>query len=164
MTRPRPPVGAVTVSLAPAGEVKASSAGTLPASEVGQRSVESISVPGYEILGELGRGGMGVVYKARQLSLGRLVALKMVLAGGHAGPEALARFRAEAEAVARLQHPNIVQVHEVGDSAGIPYFSLEFVEGGALDRRLDGTPLPHAEATRLVEILARAVQEAHARG
>jgi tetratricopeptide (TPR) repeat protein len=127
-------------------------------------SAASVSVPGYEILGELGRGGMGVVYKARQVSLDRLVALKMVLAGAHAGPDALARFRAEAEAVARLQHPNIVQVYEIGASAGVPYFSLEFVEGGALDRRLDGTPRPPADAARLVETLARAVQEAHARG
>jgi tRNA A-37 threonylcarbamoyl transferase component Bud32 len=127
-------------------------------------SLESISVPGYEILAEVGRGGMGVVYKARQVSLGRLVALKMILAGQHAGREALARFRAEAEAVARLQHPNIVQVYEIGESAGVPYCTLEFVEGGGLDGRLDGSPRPPGEAARLIEILARAVQEAHARG
>jgi WD40 repeat protein len=122
------------------------------------------AVPGYEILGELGRGGMGVVYQARQVALDRLVALKMVLAGAHAGPEELARFRAEAEAVARLQHPNIVQIHEVGAHGGLPYFSLEFVAGGALDRKLAGTPLPAREAARLVEALARAVQAAHERG
>jgi serine/threonine-protein kinase len=121
-------------------------------------------VPGYDILGELGRGGMGVVYRARQLSLDRPVALKMILAGGHAGAEELARFRTEAETIARLQHPNVVQIHEVGESEGHPYFSLELVEGGSLAQKLAGTLLPPRQAAGLVETLARAIQSAHERG
>jgi serine/threonine protein kinase len=122
------------------------------------------SVPGYEILEELGRGGMGVVYKARQLSLKRLVALKMILSGAHAGAEQLARFRAEAEAVAQVQHPNIVQIYEVGEFDGTAYFSLELIEGGSLDRQLGGRPLPFRTAAELLETLARAVHAAHQRG
>jgi WD40 repeat protein len=122
------------------------------------------AVPGYEILGELGRGGMGVVYKARQTSLKRPVALKMILAGSAAGAQELARFRAEAEAVARLQHPNIVQVHEVGEQNGQPYFSLEFVNGGSLAERLAGKPLSPREAAQLVQTLARAMHYAHQQG
>jgi len=91
------------------------------------------------------------------------VALKMVRAGGHAGPAELARFRIEAEAVARLAHPNIVQIHEVGEAGGHPYCALEFVEGGTLAGKLDGKPLPAGEAARLVGALARAVQLAHSR-
>ena len=120
-------------------------------------------MPGYEILSVLGRGGMGVVYKARQTSLKRTVALKMVLAGQHAGPHERARFRIEAEAVARLQHPNIVQIHEVGEADGHPYCALEFVEGGNLAGKIDGKPLPAREAAQLVETLARAMQLAHSR-
>jgi WD40 repeat protein/serine/threonine protein kinase len=128
------------------------------------------SVAGYEVLGELGRGGMGVVYKARQICLGRVVALKMLLAGSHAGERDLLRFRAEAEAVARLQHPNIVQIYEVGEwrpeRAGdpLPYFSMEHVAGGSLDRRTAGTPQPAREAAALVETLARAMHAAHQAG
>jgi serine/threonine protein kinase len=121
-------------------------------------------VPGYEILGELGRGGMGVVYQARQLALQRTVALKMILTGAQAGPTYLARFRTEAAVLARLQHPNIVQIYDVGEAAGRPYFVLEFVAGGSLARHLDGTPQPARPAAGLVETLARAVQAAHASG
>src|SRR5438105_895230 len=121
------------------------------------------SIPGYAIEAVLGRGGMGVVYKARHQSLKRTVALKMVLAGAHAGPRELARFRIEAEAVARLQHPNIVQIHEVGQAGGHPYCALEFVEGGTLASKLDGKPMPAREAAALVEALARAMQLAHSR-
>jgi tetratricopeptide (TPR) repeat protein len=122
------------------------------------------SIPGYEVLGVLGRGGMGVVYQARHLRLRRVVALKMILAGPHADPELLARFRAEAEAVARLQHPNVVQIYEVGEHDGHPYLALEFVDGGSLARYLAGTPLPAAAAAALVETLARAMNAVHQRG
>jgi serine/threonine-protein kinase len=115
------------------------------------------------MLGVLGRGGMGVVYKARHRALGRLVALKMILSGNHADPLELARFRVEAEALARLQHPNIVQIFEVGDHEGRPFFALEFVEGGNLAAKLGGVPLPPREAARMIETLARAVHAAHER-
>jgi serine/threonine protein kinase len=121
-------------------------------------------VPGYEILGELGRGGMGVVYQARQQSCDRVVALKMILTGPHAGPQEHQRFRSEAQAVARLQHPGIVQLFEVGEVEGRPYLALEHVAGGSLADRLDGTPLPPGQAAELVEALARAVHHAHEHG
>jgi tetratricopeptide (TPR) repeat protein len=126
--------------------------------------VRAVSVPGYEVVSELGRGGMGVVYLAWQTRLARLTALKMVLAGTHAGPEQLARFRTEAEAVARLHHPNIVQIYDVGEQDGRPYLVFEYVEGGTLARKLAGTPLPARPAAELVETLARAVHYAHERG
>jgi hypothetical protein len=122
------------------------------------------AVPGFEVECELGRGGMGVVYRAKQTALGRAVALKMILAGPHASAADRARFRKEAEAVARLQHPHIVQVFEVGEHDGRLFFSLEHCAGGSLKDRLDGTPLPPAEAARLVEALARAVHHAHGQG
>jgi serine/threonine-protein kinase len=122
------------------------------------------SVPGYEILSQLGRGGMGVVYKARHVGLDRVVALKMVLAGAHAEPHQLARFHAEAQAVARFQHPNIVQIHEVGTADGLPYFSLEFLDGGPLDKKIARMPQPPRFAAELVAALARAMSYAHERG
>jgi eukaryotic-like serine/threonine-protein kinase len=122
------------------------------------------NVPGYQILGVLGRGGMGVVYRARQLKLNRMVALKMILAGGMADTREIERFRREAEAVAQLQHPNIVQIHEVGDHSGNPYLALEFVDGTSLDKLIAHTPYSPRAAARLVEILARAIQHAHERG
>jgi tetratricopeptide (TPR) repeat protein/predicted Ser/Thr protein kinase len=120
-----------------------------------------ILVANYEVLGVLGRGAVGVVYKARQRGLNRLVALKMLLAGSHAGQRELARFRIEAEAVARLRHPNIVQVYEVGEHNGLPFFSLEFVEGGSLHQKMSGKPLPAREAAEIAEALARAMYYAH---
>ncbi len=121
-------------------------------------------VPGYEILGELGRGGMGVVYEARHLMLDRVVALKVVLAGSHATTVALERFLNEARAVAHLRHPGIVQIFDVGEAGGLPYFSLEFVEGGGLDRRIAGKPQDPRWSAKLVERLARAMQAAHDSG
>jgi WD40 repeat protein len=121
-------------------------------------------IGGYEVLGELGRGGMGVVYRARDPRLKRLVALKMIRADGHADPGQRRRFQTEAESAARLRHPNIVQVYEVGEAGGRPYLALEYVDGGSLAQRLAGTPLPVEEAAPLVETLARAVHAAHQAG
>ena len=119
---------------------------------------------GYVILGELGRGGMGVVYKARHTKLNRVVALKMILSGSHAGLDDLARFRTEGEAIARLHHPHIVQIHDIGEQNGRPFFSLEFCPGGSLEHKLNGVPMPPLEAATLVETLARAVHAAHQKG
>ena len=121
-------------------------------------------VPGYEVLEEVGCGGMGVIYRARQLGLNRVVALKMIRAGALRDSHALARLRTEASAVARLHHPNIVQIYEVGEHAGQPYLSLEFVDGGSLRQRLDGTPRPASDAAELIETVASAVDAAHRRG
>jgi WD40 repeat protein len=122
------------------------------------------TIPGYLILKELGRGGMGVVYQAQQIKANRLVALKMILAAQHSSMEEKVRFEIEAEAVARLQHPGIVQLYEVGEHGGQPYFSLEFCPGGSLDQKLRGTPLPPAEAAALVETLALSMNAAHQAG
>jgi len=122
------------------------------------------AVPGYEVLGELGRGGMGVVFKARQLSLNRMVALKLLLSGAFAGAAEVARFRREAEAVARVRHPNIVHVYDVGEHQGFLYCVLEYVEGGTLAQRLKAGRLPPDEAARLMGVLARAVHAAHQEG
>jgi serine/threonine protein kinase len=119
-------------------------------------------VPGYEVLEEVGRGGMGVVYKARQIGLGRMVALKMLRAAAGASAEELQRFAAEAQAVAKLQHPNIVAVYEVGQHEGEPYFTMEYCPGGSL-RQL-GLPRPAQEVARLLEQLARAIHCAHEQG
>ena len=121
-------------------------------------------VSGLEILSELGRGGMGIVYKARQVPLNRLVALKMIRDDRLGNPENLTRFAIEAEAVARLNHPNIVQIFQFGKSGGVPYVVLELLEKGTLARRLAGTPQPFRAAAVLVATLARAVSAAHAAG
>jgi tetratricopeptide (TPR) repeat protein/tRNA A-37 threonylcarbamoyl transferase component Bud32 len=121
-------------------------------------------IPGYEILGKLGAGGMGVVYKARQRGLNRLVALKMIIGGTQARVDHLARFRIEAEAVARLRHPNILQIYDIGEVDGLPFVSLELLEGGDLYDRLEGTPQPGRSGSELVATLARAVHAAHQAG
>ncbi len=121
-------------------------------------------VPGYEVLGALGRGGMGVVYLASQRGLNRLVALKMIGSDHASSPRALGRFRREAEAVARLQHPHVVSVLAWGEHDGTPYFALEYCPGGSLHGQVRGRPQPPVEAARLVEKLARAVHAAHERG
>jgi serine/threonine protein kinase/WD40 repeat protein/tetratricopeptide (TPR) repeat protein len=122
------------------------------------------SIPGYEILGELGRGGMGVVYQAWQTGLHRLVALKMVLAGAHASAEELARFWTEAEAVARLQHPHIVQIYEIGQHDLHPYMALEYADSGSLAQQLQGSPLPAGQAAQWLALLARTAHYAHQHG
>jgi WD40 repeat protein/tRNA A-37 threonylcarbamoyl transferase component Bud32 len=118
----------------------------------------------YEVLEVLGRGGMGVVYKARHRTIGRLAALKMILSAEHASRAELCRFRAEAEAVGQLLHPNIAQIYEVDEADGNPYFALEFVEGGTLSARISEQPLPAREAAKLIEALARAIHVAHQAG
>jgi WD40 repeat protein len=121
-------------------------------------------VPGYESLEELGRGGMGVVYKARQKGLNRTVALKMLLPFAAPTPEQLARFRTEAEALAKLSHPNVVPIYEVGECPAGPYFSMEYVPGPSLAAYLGGHPCDPPSAARLVELLARAIDAVHDRG
>jgi WD40 repeat protein/serine/threonine protein kinase len=130
----------------------------------GSHPSKAPALPGYEVLGELGRGGMGIVFKARQVALNRVVALKMILAGPQAGSQEVARFRREAEAVAQLQHPHIVQIYEVAESEGRPCLVLEYVEGGSLDQRAAHMPQSAEAAARLVAALARAMHYAHQRG
>jgi eukaryotic-like serine/threonine-protein kinase len=146
-----------------------SSAGTVPSPRGGAAGGEGPeagwpSIPGYEILRQLGRGGMAVVYEARQLRLNRCVALKVLRAGDQATPEQLVRFCAEGEIVARLRHPNIVQIYEVGTHNKQPYFALELMEGGSLAAARAGKPLAARPAAELVETLARAMDYAHSQG
>ena len=121
-------------------------------------------MPGYDVGELLGRGGMGVVYKARHLGLNRPVAVKMMLNGGFARPAELTRFQREAEALAALEHPNIVRVYDVGESGGLPYFTMEFIDGGSLAQKLADTAQPVRETAKLLAVLARAVQSAHRGG
>jgi tetratricopeptide (TPR) repeat protein len=148
----------------PASDQATDSWATMAAATSATSARTPVQVPGYEVLGELGRGGMGVVYKAVQRSLKRTVALKMILVGGHASDEEIARFRLEAETLAKLQHPNIVQIFEIGAQDDRPFFALEFVPDGNLDRRLRGTPQAARQAAEFVAVLARAVHAAHQAG
>ncbi len=121
-------------------------------------------IPGYEIWEELGRGGMGVVYKARQISLDRFVALKMLLPGDMASAEKLGRFRSEAEALARLHHPHIIPIYEIGVQGGLPWFTMEYIAGPSLAQVLDGRPQEIADSARLLETLARTIHTVHQHG
>jgi len=139
-------------------------AGTDSACIGSARSAAPVAIPGYEIISELGRGGMAVVYKARQFSLKRLVALKMILAGDYIRPDRLARFRSEAEAVARLHHPGIVQIYETGEHGGVPYLALEFVSGGSLAQKTKDRAQSPRQSAALIETLAHAIDAAHRAG
>ena len=131
----------------------------------GQDEAEATpEVEGYEVLEELGRGAMGVVYRARHRALNRPVALKMILSGPYLSPAARRRFELEARAIARLRHPNIVQIYDVGEQAGCPYLSLELVDGQNLAGWLGGVPHRAVEAARIVAALAAAVEYAHGQG
>lgn len=118
----------------------------------------------YELLAEIDRGGMGIVYKARQVSLNRIVAVKMILAGQLASPQDVERFHVEAEAAANLDHPGIVPIYEVGEHEGQHFFSMAFVDGPSLAQRLTEGPLPPGQAAELIRKVADAVAFAHARG
>jgi serine/threonine-protein kinase len=148
---------------AAAGGLTLTFAQTLPTSSASP-ATSALQVGAYDVLEELGRGGMGVVYRARHRTLGHEVALKMILVGGHAGQDERARFRLEAAAVARLHHAGLVHIHEFGEHGGGPFFAMEFVPGGSLKDRLAKGPLPFREVATLVETLARAMQHAHDRG
>lgn len=133
-----------------------------PGSHVVKHQGETLG--NYDILAELGRGGMGVVYKAFDRKLGRLVALKVILSGGHASSTERQRFQFEVEAAARLQHPNIAQVYEVGENNGQPYMAMEYCAGGTLDAQLRDQPQPAREVAQMVATLADALHHAHEAG
>jgi serine/threonine-protein kinase len=129
-----------------------------------QADAEVPRIPGYDVEAVLGRGGMGIVYKARHRFLDRPVALKMLLAGAYAGPPERERFRREAEAVARLRHPNVVPLYDADDLDGRPYFTMEFVEGGSLAEKITGMPQPSRQSAALLAQVAGAVHFAHSNG
>ena len=169
--RPSPPTGdapapdGVTITTSHNPPHPETLAGVTATGPVGPGGRRAVAPPGYEIIGELGRGGMGVVYKARQVKLNRIVALKMILSGGHADANELRRFLAEGEAVASIRHPHVIQVYDVGEADGHPYMAMECLEGGSLVERLraSGKMDPRA-AAELVMKVAAGVQAAHDRG
>jgi hypothetical protein len=138
----------------------ASSSGSGLSAESEGPAGPKIAIPGYELLGELGRGGMGIVYRAHDVKFDRMVALKTLRSDLQAEPQQLARFRAEAKALGRLKHPNIVQIYEVGEHDGCPYIVLELVDGGNLSSQF-GRPARLDQTAPLVEVLARAIHAAH---
>lgn len=135
----------------------------LPGEEAGRVRKQMPMVSGYALLGLLGQGGMATVYKARHLRLDRLVALKMIFVE-HDSPRHRMRFQLEGEALAKLNHPNIIKIFEVGECNGTPFISLEYQEGGSLDKRLAGLPQSAASAAQMIETLARAIHHAHQQG
>jgi WD40 repeat protein len=138
-----------------------------PAAEGSTDAGTSSSFPkfgDYELVEEIGRGGMGIVYRARQVSLKRWVAVKMIPFGPLAGPEAVRRFRTEAEAVAQLHHPNIIAIHEIGEQDGQHFFSMDYVGSGTLQERLREGPMAAKPAAQLLQTIARAIHYAHQRG
>ncbi len=163
----RAPVdGEASTQASPAGSVASlvtvASGSTPP--QAGRDAGTTPTIDGYEILGEIARGGMGVVYKARQRGVNRIVALKMTLSGQFAGEEERRRFLAEAEAAGQLDHPQIVPVHEVGEHGGQPFFSMGFVDGPSLKDLLADGPLPPRRAAAITRAVARAVHYAHTKG
>ena len=160
-------LGALDAVLSDAGTTCADTAATImdSASDRSAGPEEALpEIPGYQVLRELGRGGMGVVYEARQNNLNRLVAVKLLPGGRQATAAAQARFKAEVESIGRLQHPNLIQVFEVGELNGRGFYSMEYMADGSLEDRIASTPLPPRKAAELVEILARAMQVVHERG
>src|SRR5262245_25867160 len=148
-----------------AENVEANAAAAAGHSEKAKRSAETLGELGdYELLEVVGRGGQGVVYRAHQKSLNRTVALKMISVGSWATEAHLKRFRLEAEAAAKLEHPGIVPIHEVGERDGSCYFSMKFVEGGQLDRVVKRTPMSIRQAAELISKVARTVHYAHEHG
>ena len=121
-------------------------------------------IPGCDVEAVIGRGGMGIVYMAWHLRLNQAVAVKLMLGGGYADLLAMSRFMSEAETLARIRHPNVVQVYDFGDIEGVPYFTMEYIEGGNLAQRLTGVPEPAPQAAQLIAVLAGAVQAAHQAG
>jgi tetratricopeptide (TPR) repeat protein len=133
-------------------------------SDTAKAKARSLEIPGYAVLKTLGRGGMGVVYLARQVELDRLVALKMILGGAHADRQATERFLVEARAVAKLQHENVVRLYEIGWHHNLPYFALEYIEGESLSQRLGAEPMDPVEAAGLLQQLTQGLAHAHAAG